>query len=121
MHGSFMYLCYVYSSDDIYTEEDIKIMTGQKSPTCQAKSPVPTPSTGSVAQFFAQAQAQQEQEDVPDDKKSELPLANRNATEPPANMVPHPPGAVVTGGPPGIRLPNPALSAPIQGKLRYKS
>jgi len=102
-------------SDDIYTEEDIKIMTGQKSPICQAKSPVPTPSTGSVAQFFAQAQAQQEQEDVPDDKKSELPLANRNATEPPANMVPHPPGAVVTGGPPGIRLPNPALSAPIQG------
>ena len=116
MQRSFMYLCHIYSSDDLYTEEDIKIMTGQTSPIRQAKSPVPTPSTGSVAQFFAQAQAQQEQEDVPDDTKSELPLTNRNANEPPANMAPHPPGAVVTGGPPGIRLPNPALSAPIQGK-----
>ena len=111
-----MYICHAYSSDDLYTEEDIKIMTGQKSPIRQAKSPVPTPSTGSVAQFFAQAQAQQEQEDIPDDTKSELPLTNRNTNEQPAKMVPHPPGSVVTGVPPGIRIPNPALSAPIQGK-----
>jgi len=103
------------SSDDIYTEEDIKIMTGEKSPVPERKDPMVTPSTGSVAQFFAQAQAQQEQEDVSaEDKKPELDMKNRSGIEPSVNMI-HPPGAVVTGGPPGIRLPNPVPNAPIQG------
>jgi len=103
------------SSDDIYTEEDIKIMTGEKSPLPERKDPLVTPSTGSVAQFFAQAQAQQEQEDVSaEDKKPELDMKNRSGIEPSVNMI-HPPGAVVTGGPPGIRLPNAVTNAPIQG------
>lgn len=102
-------------SDDIYTEEDIKIMAGEKSPVPERKDPLVTPSTGSVAQFFAQAQAQQEQEDVSaEDKKPELDMKNRAGIEPSVNMI-HPPGAVVTGGPPGIRLPNPVTNAPIQG------
>ena len=92
-------------------------MTGEKSPVPQTKDPLVTPSTGSVAQFFAQAQAQQEQEDVSaEDKKPELEMKNRSGIEPSVNMI-HPPGAVVTGGPPGIRLPNPVTNAPIPGTL----
>ena len=92
-------------------------MTGEKSPVPERKDPMVTPSTGSVAQFFAQAQAQQEQEDVSaEDKKPELDMKNRSGIEPSVNMI-HPPGAVVTGGPPGIRLPNPVPNAPIQGTL----
>ena len=92
-------------------------MTGEKSPLPERKDPLVTPSTGSVAQFFAQAQAQQEQEDVSaEDKKPELDMKNRSGIEPSVNMI-HPPGAVVTGGPPGIRLPNPVTNAPIQGTL----
>ena len=76
-----------YSSDDLYTEEDIKIMAGEKSPTtvhnpstssvtvhnpsCYGTQPcynshvtVHNPSTSSVAAFFANAceQEQKEQE-----------------------------------------------------------
>lgn len=92
-------------------------MAGEKSPVPERKDPLVTPSTGSVAQFFAQAQAQQEQEDVSaEDKKPELDMKNRAGIEPSVNMI-HPPGAVVTGGPPGIRLPNPVTNAPIQGTL----
>ena len=48
-------------------------------------------------------------------QKSELIMGNRAAIEPSVNII-HPPGAVVTGGPPGIRLSNPVTKAPIQGK-----
>ena len=107
---------HIFSSEELYTEEDIKIMTGEKSPVHEPSSPKANPSSGSVAQFFAQAQAHQEQEDVHGEESKAEPIGNRLNTEPPVNIIAHPPGAIVTGGPPGMRLPIPVTSAPIPGK-----
>ena len=107
----------IFSSEELYTEEDIKIMTGEKSPVHEPSSPMVNPSTGSVAQFFAQAQAHQDQEDGLGEETKEETIGNRPNIEPPVNMIAHPPGAMVTGGPPGMRLPIPVTSAPIQGKV----
>merc|ERR1719361_1286502 len=90
-------------------------MTGEKSPVHEPSSPMVNPSTGSVAQFFAQAQAHQDQEDGLGEETKEETIGNRPNIEPPVNMIAHPPGAMVTGGPPGMRLPIPVTSAPIQG------
>ena len=100
----------ICSSDDLYTDEDIQIMAGEKSPTRAPKSPEHETSTSSVAQFFAQA-CQHEQ-------KQQQPEGVTSKPEPAVNVAAqHPPGAVVSGGPPGIRHPIPT-TAPIQGKIQ---
>ena len=100
-------------------------MSGEKSPSKEINH---NPSTGSVAQFFAQACEQEqkhtEKEDINQPKnqpRSEIrpngidihqPIARTSKVEPTVNLMTRPPGAVVTGGPPGIQLPIPCTSAP---------
>ena len=92
----------------MYTDEDIQIMTGEKSPIHEPTSPANKPSTGSVAQFFAQACQQEQIQQT----KSEV----SSKVEPDTIMQQHPPGVVVTGGPPVMRLPVPTTTGPIPGK-----
>ena len=124
----------ICSSDDLYTEEDIQIMAGENSPSNETKSE--NPSTGSVAQFFAQAcqQEQQQQEqgslNQPNNKirsehrssESEVQQCTVSTAkvEPAVNLMAHPPGSVLTGGPPGIRMPIPTTSGPIHGNVTLK-
>ena len=105
-------------------------MAGEKSPSKEISN---NPSTGSVAQFFAQAceQEQKHHEKVnvnqpKEQSRSEIRpngndinqhITGTSKIEPTVNLLTHPPGAVVTGGPPGIQMPIPSTSAPIQGKL----
>ena len=104
-------------------------MAGEKSPSKEVNH---NPSTGSVAQFFAQAceqeQKHHEKANINETKDQPHSEVRPNGTdihqripgpsklEHTVNVMTHPPGAVVTGGPPGIQLPIPSTSAPIQGK-----
>ena len=112
-------ICTTYSSDDLYTEEDIKIMAGEKSPTT-----VHNPSTSSVAAFFANACEQEQKEQERGDQNV---CANGSEFRQPPSIKPpdsghnvstmhqHPPSGVVTGGPPGIGLTLQNTAAPMPG------
>ena len=116
-----------YSSDDLYTEEDIKIMAGEKSPTTvHATTPLRlhNPSTSSVAAFFANACEQEQKEQERSDSNV---CANGSELQQPPSIKPpdsghnvnamhqHPPSGVVTGGPPGIGLTLQNTAAPMPG------
>ena len=83
-------------------------------PGAQLRSPSQFPSSSSVAQFFAQAEQHEHQNQIttpapPGLATNGLPQ-HRNLVTTHADVIRHP-GAVVTGGPPGIGFPLPTTSA----------
>jgi len=117
-------------SDDLYTEEDIKIMAGEKSLPSESKNSTQNPSAGSVANFFAQAcQQEQQQQDVgtnqineqsrpeirSNESKVQHPIVRTTKAEHVNIMAQHPPGAFVSGGPPGLHFPISTTSGPMAG------
>ena len=101
-------------------------MAGE-TPNHELRSPSDFPSTSSVAQFFAQAceqeQKQQHEHQLHqppglcsrENKVQQSKVGTAAEMESGVSAHGHPPGTVVTGGPPGIRLPLPTTSAPMQG------
>ena len=84
-------------------------------PGSQLRSPSQFPSSSSVAQFFAQAEQHEHQNQRTTPAPPGLPTnglpQHRNLVTSHADVAIAHPGAVVTGGPPGIGFPLPTTSA----------
>ena len=102
-------------------------MAGETPSNHELRSPSDFPSTSSVAQFFAQA-CEQEQKQQHEHQLQQPPgLCSREneVQQSKVGTTPegecgvsahgHLPGTVLTGGIPGVRLPLPTTSAPMQG------
>ena len=111
-------------------------MAGEKSLPAEPKKSVNNSSAGSVAQFFAQAcQQEQQQQDVGPNQINEQshPKARSNENEvkqpqlrstkaePVKVIEQHPTGAFVSGGPPGMQFPISTSSGQLPGKTHYST